>query len=234
MQYPLRYQADYLFSCSMEAGRWLFGEKAVKGKCHYVLKNAIDANVYRYDAGEREKYRSEIAVDGKFVCVHVGRFCAAKNHGFLLEVFQKVCQLYNDAVLILVGDGELRGEIERKIQNLGIQDVVMLLGNRYDIPKILQAADMFLFPSEWEGLGIAAVEAQAAGLPCICSDRVPNLVKVTEDCRFLPLEADVWIREIQRTAGNRRDTYERIVKAGFDVHATADWLAKFYEKKSTE
>ena len=228
MQYPLRFLADYYFSCSEEAGRWLFGNRIVDGNKHFIIKNAIDAGAYRIDDEVRMAYIQELGLSGKRVYAHVGRFHSAKNHVFLLRVFQRIHQQEKSAVLLLVGDGELRGSIEEQIDILGIRDAVLLLGSRYDIPKLLQAADVFLFPSVWEGLGIVAVEAQAAGLPCICSDRVPNLVETTEHCYFLPLDEDVWVRAALDAPRQRTDTYSQIIAAGFDVRTTAQWMEQFY------
>lgn len=228
LQYPLRYHADYFFSCSEEAGKWLFGSRITSGDRHFLLKNAIDASLYRRDDAVRAKYRQELGLEGKIVYAHVGRFHPAKNHAFLLNVFRRVRDARPDSILMLMGDGELRSGIEDQIHRLGLQEDVLLLGNRNDVPRLLQAADIFLFPSLWEGLGIVAVEAQAAGLPCICSDQVPRLVKVTENCRFLPLREETWVETAMDLEQNGGDTYDQIVAAGYDVHATARWLQDFY------
>ena len=229
MQYPLRFLADYYFSCSEEAGRWLFGKQIATGDRHYIIKNAINAAAYRMNDTVRAAYIQELGLSGKRVYAHVGRFHPAKNHEFLLRTFQKIHHVQPDAVLMLIGDGELRESIVQQIEKLGIRDAVLLLGSRHDIPKLLQAADVFLVPSVWEGLGIVAVEAQAAGLPCICSDRVPTLVKITDYCRFLPLEEDTWVEAATRSEFRREDFYDRIVAAGYDVRTTVQWLRDFYE-----
>lgn len=232
LQYPLRYQADYFFSCSKEAGRWLFGEKIIEsGRC-YILKNAIDARSYRYDESVRQRYRQMLDLVGKRVYVHVGRFHPAKNHAFLLCVFKRILKVDENSVLLLIGEGDLQADIEQRIDQLEIKDAVRMLGTRQDIPSILQAADVFLFPSLWEGLGIVAVEAQAADLTCICSNSVPQLVKVTEKCSFYPLNEEDWVRAALDARDNREDTYDQIVDAGFDVHATAQWLGNFYLEQS--
>lgn len=228
MQYPLRYQADYFFSCSQEAGQWLFGKKIVEGDRHHVLKNAIDAGMYRFNPAVRDAYVQKLGVKDRKVYAHVGRFHPAKNHSFLLRVFKQIRTIQPDAILMLVGDGDLRAEIEEQIHQLEIQESVILLGNRSDVSKVLQAADFFLFPSLWEGLGIVAVEAQAAGLGCICSDRVPQSVKVTENCQFLPLEEELWVSAALNASKERKDTYGQIVASGYDVYATAQWLQEFY------
>lgn len=230
LQYPLRYQADYFFSCSMDAGNWLFGNKVTQSDRHFVLKNAINASLYRYDESFRKKHREALSLNDKVVYAHIGRFHPAKNHSFLLNVFARIHEEQPDSALLLIGDGELREQIESQIAELGLKDAVLLLGNRQDVPEVLQAADCFLFPSLWEGLGIVAVEAQAAGLPCLCSDQVPQEVRVTEDCVFLPLDkADVWKREsVMRSCTPRKDAYAQIVAAGYDIQSTARWLSDFY------
>ena len=228
LQYPLRYQADAFLSCSEEAGRWLFGRKVANSAQHQVLKNAICAEQYRYDPALRQQYRSQLSLNGKTVYAHIGRFTPQKNHAFLLRVFQKIYQANQNAFLLLVGDGENRKQIHSQIQKLGLQDKVLLLGNRQDVAGILQAADVFLFPSHWEGLGTAVVEAQAAGLKCICSEGVPSIAKVVPNCRFLPLREELWIKAALDVPESRTDVYETVVAAGYDAKATALWLQKYY------
>lgn len=230
LQFPLRYQADYFFSCSQEAGEWLYGKKTAGGPRHYILKNAIDAEKYRFQPEVRDRYRELLGLCGKRVYAHVGRFIPAKNHAFLLRVFRRIRDAQDDTVLLLIGEGELRPVIETDIKTLDLGKDVILLGNRNDIPELLQAADVFLFPSVHEGLGIAAVEAQAAGLPCLCSTGVPPLAKVTDNCLFLPPDEEAWAKAAQEAATVREDTYNQIVAAGFDIHATAAWMTDFYCK----
>lgn len=230
LQYPLRYQADYFFSCSEEAGKWLFGEKIVYSQRHTVLKNSIDVDKYRYNEKNRETYRQMLGLTDKYVCVNVARFHPQKNHIFLLNMFSELHQKRPESLLLLVGDGEMRSVIESQIREMGLEQDVILLGNRNDIPQLLQAADVFLFPSLWEGLGIVAVEAQAAGLSCVCSDNVPKLAKVTENCVFLPLQEDLWVKECLKDIPERIDTYNQIVSSGYDIHESAKWLQEFYLK----
>lgn len=230
LQYPLRHQADYFFSCSEDAGRWLFGNKVVGSERHFVLKNAIDALRYRFSEPVRNEYREELKLEDNDVYIHVGRFCAAKNHAFLLRVFKRIYAQNPNARLLLAGTGELEQECCQQVKMLGIDQAVQFLGNRNDVARLLQAADCFLFPSLWEGLGIVAVEAQAAGLPCLCSDSVPDLVKVTDQCQFLALDEELWAQHAVLCSAEQRDTYSEIVAAGYDVSATAAWLQDFYCK----
>lgn len=233
MQYPLRWQADYFFGCSKEAGAWLFGNKVVNSPKYHILQNAIDTEQYKFNAEIRKEYREELGLGEKKTFIHVGRFHPAKNHPFLLKVFAEIHKLDSNAVLLLAGDGELRSSIEEQVASLNLQDNVMLLGSRNDVPKLLQAADCFLFPSVWEGFGMGAVEAQAAGLPCICSDVIPRTVKVTEHCTFLPTsDAQKWGEQALLWANRRnssRNSILSVAEHGFDIKESSKKLVEFYQ-----
>ena len=231
MQLPLRYQADYFFGCSKEAGEWLFGEKVVNSDKYHMLQNAIDTKKYSFNEKIREQYRNAIGVgEHTLVFIHVGRLHEAKNHLYLLEVFSKYHSIHPDSILVLVGDGDLRKEIEDKIEGLSINEAVKMLGARNDVSNLLQAADCFLFPSKWEGLPVTVVEAQAAGLPCLVSDAVTRDVNVSDLVENLPIDhgIDSWINAIERMSFSKKDVTEDIVKAGFDIQSSAEWMENFY------
>ena len=118
LQFPLRFQADYFIACSKEAGAWLFGKSIISSSNYHILQNAIDISRYEYDTHVREQYRKELGVTGKRVFIHVGRLTEAKNHTFLLNLFHKYVQTYNDSMLLIVGDGELRHQVKRIIDEL--------------------------------------------------------------------------------------------------------------------
>ena len=228
-QYPLRYGADYLMACSNEAGRWLYGKKALSRSNYVFCPNAIDTEKYRYSPETAERYRRELGLEGKFVVGHVGRFHEAKNHPFLLRTFALVAQKREDAMLLLVGDGALRPEIEAQVRALGLEGRVILTGNRSDVAEVMQAMDVFAFPSLWEGLPVTVVEAQASGMPCRISDRVTKDVDLTELVRRLPIDSEeAWAEAILGAEPLRRDVIAEVRKAGFDVHESAAALAEFY------
>lgn len=233
MQYPLRFQADHFFACSKEAGAWLFGKKVVDSEKFHILQNAIDAEKYRFNQDVRDKYRKEIGLGDKKTFIHVGRFHPAKNHSFLLNLFAEIHKKNNNTVLLLAGDGELRTSIELQIATLGIQESVILLGSRNDVPNLLQASDCFLFPSIWEGFGMVAVEAQAAGVPCICSTGIPKSVAVVPDlCHFVSTDnIQKWIELANNAKPLLDDTSEYVQNAGFDIKTTAATLTDFYLKE---
>lgn len=230
LQVPLRRQADVLMSCTREAGVWLFGEKACRSERFFLLPNAVDVEKFRYNETVRREYRQTLGIEDKLVVGHVGRFHEAKNHGFLLESFAKLRKQQPEARLLVVGDGELRGDIEEKIAALGIQDAVILTGNRGDVAELMQAMDLLAFPSKWEGLPVTVVEAQAAGLPCLISDRITRDVDLSPLVRRLPIDsAEVWAQAMAEPAA-RQDVHQAIAAAGFEIGESVERLSGLYNQ----
>lgn len=232
MQYPLRYEADYFFGCSKVAGEWLFGKRVVNSGNYYMIQNAIDLSLYKFDSIIRERYRNEFHLRDKIVFGHIGRFHEAKNHKFLLEVFSEIHKKNPQSILMLVGDGELRGYIEQEIKDLKIEDFVIVMGLRSDVNELLQAMDCFLFPSKWEGLPVTVVEAQAAGLPCFVSDTITRDVGISDLVTYLPIGkgAQLWSSTIIDHNLERKDVSKQISEAGFSIETSVKWLSEFYER----
>ena len=219
--------ATALFACGKEAGDWMFG-----GAPYKVLNNAVDTKRYLFDPARREQARKRLGIlPDTFVVGHVGRFQPQKNHDFLLDIFAEVKKRRSDSLLLLVGDGDLRGKLEEKAARLGIGDSVIFTGVRNDVPDLMQAMDCFVFPSLYEGLPVTLVEAQAAGLPCLVSDGVPGECDITDLIGHIPLAEDAasWAEHVLSQTGRaRRDTGEEIVRAGYDIEANALWLQNYY------
>ena len=175
-------------ACSRYAGEWLFG----KGVSFEVLYNAIDLSRFSFDEKTRVAVRAELGLsEDQLTVLHVGRFMEQKNHRFLMDVFEKVARRKSDAVLLLAGDGEQMPIVERWVAERGLTGRVRFLGQRDDVERLYMAADAFCLPSLYEGLGIVAVEAQRAGLPCLLSDAITCEVDVTGTVRFLPIDDSV-------------------------------------------
>ncbi len=232
MQYPIRFQSDYFLGCSQIGGEWLFGKRVVSSDRYYILQNAIDLDDYDLNDGDRDELRKKLHIESLTVYGHVGRMHESKNHMFLLELFSYIHQKEPRSVLLLVGDGELKEQIVKKIEQLHLENDVLLLGVRSDVSCLLAAMDVFLFPSRWEGLPTSVVEAQAAGLPCFISDNVTKEVGITELVHYLPIDDgyEKWFEEIQRADLARKNVTEYIRKAGFDIKETSMWLTLFYNK----
>lgn len=225
--------ATDLFACAQDAGTWMFGSNQF-----HVLNNAIDTKAYVVNREIGQEVREELKIpEDAFVVGHVGRFAPPKNHEFIVEIFTEVLKVKHNSFLLLVGDGDLKGKIEALTTELGIRANVIFAGLRSDVNRILQAMDMFLFPSTYEGLPLSIIEAQAAGLPCLISDKVPIECQKTDLVRQLPLKEslDVW-RDAVIDAGKvlKRDTSEEISNAGFDICSNVKWLEKFYLDKYQE
>ena len=221
----------HLFMCGEESGKWLYGEK---NKSRFImLNNAIDAALYSFDASKREKMRQQLGLTDELVIGHVGRFNPQKNHPFLLDVFAALLKKESDAVLLLVGGGDDMPEIQAKAEALGITERVRFLGVRSDVADLIQAMDVFVFPSLYEGLGIAVVEAQAAGLPCVVSDTIPHEAYLTDlvDSEKLSAPEEKWAEKILALrAVPRTDRHEEIAAHGFDISTEAVKLQEFYLK----
>lgn len=220
----------HLFMCGEESGKWLYGEK---NKTRFImLNNAIDAAVYSFDASKREEMRRQLDLTDELVVGHVGRFNPQKNHAFLLDIFAALLKKEPNAVLLLVGGGEGMPKIQAKAQELGIAERVRFLGVRSDVADLMQAMDVFVFPSLYEGLPVTMVEAQASGLPCIISDKVPPECILTDGLvNIMPLSAnpEAWAEKILALrAISRADRRAEIAAHGFDISTEAVKLQEFY------
>ena len=220
--------ATDFFACSQKAGEWMF-----EGHSFSVLPNAIDAARFTYRPEASKAIRRKLHIDIR-ACVigHVGRFHPQKNHGFLIDIFYEFLKHHPESILLLVGDGSGRAAIRRKINRLGISSHVCFTGSRGDVPDLLQAMDVFVFPSHYEGLGISIVEAQAAGLPCLISDTLPAECIVTKHLvvRYdLKKPPDAWAEKITSLLHlPRKDRTDEIRQAGYDLAQAAEKLEIFY------
>ena len=222
--------SDVRLACSHAAGEFMFRRSRFE-----VLPNAIDVGTYRFDRQARVKTRRALGLGDGPVVGHVGRFSEEKNHRFLLDVFSELLRLRPGVRLMLIGDGALRPGIEGRAAEGGLADRVLFLGDRKDVPDLYQAMDALVLPSFFEGLPMVGVEAQCAGLPMICSDRVPDEVAIG-DCEFLPLEASLsrWATRVAQAIDQGRDLGRRVQgatltrTAGFDITREADRLVRRY------
>lgn len=230
---PLRKVSTHNFACSKDAAIWLYGKEYWQKNKVKLLPNAIDVTNFSYNINVRNEYRKQFSLEDAFVVGHVGRFQEQKNHTFLLEIFAKIAEKQENARLLLVGDGELRSQIEEKAKQLGIWDKLILTGVREDVPALLQMMDAFVFPSLFEGLGIVLIEAQTAGLPCFTSkDVVPEEAKATDLVQFISLSesAEYWADMVLKSkdAFARESKEQDIKEAGYDIIEAAKQLEEFY------
>lgn len=236
--YPTRHIADYLFMCSKQAGIDRYGEKAAADPNRaFFFPNSIDTEAFCFKENIRNRKREELGISDKELLIgHVGRFADQKNHAFLLDVFQKITSLEPNAKLILVGDGDLRSDIEKKIASLGLDKKVILTGNRSDVGELMMTMDVLAFPSKYEGLPVTLVEAQCSGLPCVISDTVPSdaiLIKDRVKVCSLGESASSWAETVLHcNYTDRVSCAEKVREAGFDIKESAKWLEDFYCEKA--
>lgn len=226
----------FRFACSQNSGKWLFGEEySAEVK---IFKNAIPLDDFIFNNITRDKVRKKFGLENNFVIGHVGRFHASKNHNFLMQVFSKVIQQDKSARLLLIGDGNEKKHIEDLAIKLGIKENVIFLGKRTDVADIMQAMDVFVFPSKFEALPVTLVEAQASGLKVIASDNLTKETIFTDLIKFKSIDCDPikWVNDIldKNSKFSRSNTYEQIKESGYDIKENILYLSKFYEQKIGE
>ncbi len=234
--FPIRFLADYFLACSEQAGVDGFGKRVAGSDSFRVFRNGIDTDQYLFNLELRNELRAELGVDDStIVLCHIGRFATEKNHKFLIDIFSNWLQVAPQSVLVLVGRGPLELDTRQKVESLGIGDKVHFLGIRSDVPSILMAADLFLFPSIYEGFGIAAVEAQATGLPCVISDTVPEIASLLPTTIQMSIDESpcVWSKAgikllNMRQCYDRRNCSRRVRELGFDINDIAQELISLY------
>lgn len=232
MQYQIRYIADHLLACSDEAGKWLFGKDVINKENYKVIKNAIDVEKYIFDEVKRDVIRKKLGINDKFVLGHVGSFTYPKNHKFLIDVFYQVQKQNKNSALVLVGDGRLKADIEKQINELKIKDKVILTGEVQNVNDYMQAMDVFVFPSIFEGLGMVLIEAQASGLSCVVSDKIPNETFIIDSIEKLSLNNSIkmWAATILKYSSKfeRKNTLQEIAKSGYEIKDSAQIIENFY------
>lgn len=235
LRIPLLGRADYCFACSREAGESVFGKKWEKSPKALVIPNAVDAEKFVYKKEVRDKIRKKLGLGDRFVIGHVGRFHYAKNHEFLLEIFAVVQSALKErgkeASLMLLGEGSGMDMAKKQAAQLGIEKSVLFMGNRKEVWDYYQAMDYFVFPSRFEGLPGTVVEAQAAGLKCMISDRITPEAGFSELVVYksIDLPAKDWAEQIiSGISYERKNMRQTVEAAGFDVRAQAKRMENFY------
>ncbi|MDO5478757.1 MAG: glycosyltransferase [Clostridia bacterium] len=225
--------STHLAGCGVDAAKWLWGTKSYeKGKVK-IHNNAIDGNKFKFSPEIRKRVRNDLGISNETLAVgHVGRLCDQKNQLRLVEIFAEIKKIRPDALLYMVGRGEKEKAIIKRAEELGISNAVKLLGIRDDVHELLNAFDVFVFPSTHEGLPFTLIETQCNGLYALSADTVTPLVKVSACVEFISLdETDrVWAEKSMELAekGHSEVAHDDVVKAGYDINAEAEKLEKYY------
>lgn len=219
------------FACSRNAGKWLFGGGIAEPNEITVLNNAVNVQKFAFTQINRQVTRQSLGLSSELVIGHIGRFEKQKNHKYLIDIFYELQKKQPNSVLLLVGEGYMKRSIEKKVKRLGLVDKVRFLGVREDIPHLMHAMDLFLFPSLFEGLPVVLVEAQTAGLPCLVSNSITKESDITGAVAFMSLEEnpEKWGEKILLSVSYKHaDNINLMIKKGYDITSNAKWLADYY------
>ncbi len=226
-----------LCACSSKAADWMY-RRSLRDRV-IILDNGIDLKPFMSSGAEREAILQEKGLCGKLVIGHVGRFAYVKNHKFILQLAADLKKICPHVVFVLVGDGELFGQIRSMAQDAGLDNVIFT-GQSNEVDRWLQAFDIFILPSWFEGLPVSAIEAQAAGLPCLLSDRIDRACKVLESVEFLAVDGGTkeWVQAIRkldeekeryRDSAFRAECFTQMVNSKYNISNTVRELKLLYE-----
>ena len=231
---PLMY-ATYTdgFACGQKAGEWLFRKRKFT-----IIQNGKDIDRFLFDKDKRTEFRKKLNVsEDEILLGHVGLFHPQKNHDFLIEIFQKICKLKDNYRLVLIGEGDEKGRIQSKVKSSGLEEKVVFLGQQTNVNDWLQALDIMVFPSLFEGMPNVVIEWQISGLPSFISDNITRECNITGNVVYLPLDkgAEYWAEQIINCQVKERDGSQKSIKAiyqnaGFDITLNAAQLKEKYQE----
>lgn len=231
-----RYTSDAtdLWACSKKAAEFLFPKGILQRRGFRYIPNGIDVERFRFNPKIRTKVRAELGIENSLIIGNVGRLCYQKNQSFLLDVLVEALKHRPDIRLLLVGEGEDRPTLEEESQRMGVADKVLFYGTTNCVEQLLWIMDVFAFPSLFEGLGIVAVEAQAAGLPVVCSEFVPEEAHVTSHLQTVSLTRgpSAWAAALLTVLGRFQNSVDAVRAAGFDILDTARRVEICYSRSS--
>ena len=224
--------SDYLFACSENSAKWVYGEEVLKSDKCFIINNAIDSTKYIYNSEIRKRIRHELHIDNSIVIGQVGRIDNVKNHIYSLNILKKCLELDENYILMIVGDGILYNLIQNKIVDMQLENNVIMLGNRSDVNDLMQAMDVFIMPSLSEGLPLALIEAQAASLPCIISNKISAGILDIQNVSIHDIDAENyedWVKAISHSLKHKRIDNSKLIESNnFDIKHNATWIENFY------
>ena len=222
--------ATDLIACGRDAGAWLYGKKAFARRGTLIF-NGIDLEQYAFSPTARRRIRDQLGLQDAFVIGHVGHLAPVKNQSFLLELMPKLLKREPKTHLLLLGDGPDRSTLSERMMSLGLQEHVTMTGNVSEVGDYMSAMDVFAFPSLYEGMPLALVEAQANGLPCCVSDRIPEDAKITDLVVSLPLDADQWLAPLtERERDESGRAFSQLQELGFGVDGMLRKIYTIYDR----
>ncbi len=219
------------FACSHAASRWMYPEDLLKRGEDIVIPPGLEIDKFKFDKSQRDRIRKELNIKNEFVLIHTGRFTEQKNQSFIVRVFSELKKTVQNSKLLLSGIGSMQDEVKELTKKLDLNEDVIFLDVKPDIYPYLSAADVYVMPSLYEGLPLAAVEAQCSGLPCVMSNLITEEVALTENVSFLDLNDPIekWTSKILEYKNfSRRDESRTIKDCGYDIDDIAKKMEEFY------
>ncbi len=222
------FPTDYC-ACSLLAGEWKFPCSIVKNKMR-IVKNGVDLKLFAPCDDVRDKIRKKYNIETSTLLLgHVGRFSTQKNQEFTIRTLAKIKEMNVNCRLMFIGEGENLEDTRKLVRNLSLEDDVIFAGTVNNVYDYMQAMDVFVLPSRWEGLPIVGIEAQAAGLPIVVSNEVTTEMKLVDNVVYLPIGNEAtWASTIIGMKMSKVDNSELIKKAGYDINDTADIVREMY------
>lgn len=216
------------FACGEKAGKYFYGNRKFN-----VIKNGISLKNFVYDINKRNEIRDRYELTNKYVIGHIGRLVEQKNQLFLIKIFAELCKIREDLILIIVGDGKLRTELQTYAVKKNISEKVLFFGVIENINEIACAFDLFAMPSIYEGFPVALVEMQALGITCLVSDNIDREVDLTGNVRFLSLDDNIlWVKEMIRSVESDKPYDElangKIAEKGYDIAKTVEQIQSIF------
>lgn len=220
--------ANVYIACGEKAKDWAYKNTKAYKKA-IIIKNGINIKKYAYNEQLRKKTRKKLQITDKYVICHIGRFEAVKNHDFIINMFKEARKKNRNLMLMLIGNGSLYDSVKENAELIGVKENILFLGTRNDIPELLQAADVFILPSLYEGLPIAVIEASASGLPVILSENITNEVIVKNNIIKKPIDKGYggWIDAINSNNKRIIDN-SNLYRAGFDISYVIEKICNIY------
>lgn len=225
-----RFTYTKALACSNDAGEWIFGKDKFE-----ILPNGIQVEKYKFSEEVRKEVQRELNLEDKIVIGHVGFMNEQKNHLKLFEIFSEVKKKIPNAHLLCVtGSDVIPDDLKQLRDKLHIENNITVLYKRDDVNQLLQAMDIFVFPSKWEGLGIAVIEAQTVGLPCVVSNKVPRLAAITQNVSFLALDlygeiwADIILKNLSKKI-DKKESFKQVENSQFNIMNSVNKLELIYK-----
>ena len=225
---------DYPCMCSIKSGEWYYGKKYLEKSIVHYVKNGIDTERFRYNQSIRDECRKALGIQDEVTLFHVGRLTTVKNQHLLLKMIPELLRFGTPVRLFIAGEGELKASLISYARELNISQYVSFLGNRKDLYKLYQAADILLLPSYHEGFPLTLVEAQTSGLKCLVSDTVSKETNIVGIVSFIPIGQNSigkWVGAIKTLLSEKaydRSLYaEQMCNEGFDISTVSDEFIEF-------